>query len=129
MYNDIEYEWWVNPESSFIHLNDEKLKIPLPNGTKTPNDVDWSDLKRNEDHGSRTLCRRLPRPVPDGVLSLEGEEETRREILDRKDAGSFVLRWVWIKISMSQTDDIVNDGEKKPGEVKACCKHKYAVTP
>ena len=72
------------------------------------------DLERDEDHGVWTLGGGLPRAVPDGVLGLQGEEETRGEILDGQDAGSFVWRRVWIKISMSQTDDIVNYGEKKP---------------
>ena len=87
------------------------------------------DLERDEDHGVWTLGGGLPGPVPDGVLGLQGEEETRGEILDRQYAGSFICRRVWVKISMSKTDDIINYGKKKPGEVKTCCKHQYAVAP
>ena len=63
------------------------------------------------------------------MLGLQGEKEARGEVLDRQYAGSLVGGRIWVKISMGETDDIINDGKEKPGEVKTGGKHQYAVTP
>ena len=73
-----------------------------------------SDLERDEDHGVWTLGGGLPRAVPDGVLGLQGEQETRGEVLHLQDAGVCLGRVLIIKVPMDITDDIINYGEEEP---------------
>ena len=51
--------------------------------------------------------------------------------MDLEDAGNPVLigNIVQVEVSMSQTYEIIDYGEQKPGEIEACSKHEYTVTP
>ena len=90
-----------------------------------------SYLKRDEYHGIWTLSGGLSRPVSNGVLRLQREQEAGGEVVNLEDAGrpGLVGDVLQVQVTMSQADQIVDDGEQEPREIETCGEHEYTIAP